>query len=135
MKFLLDTNVLCEPRMPQPNRNVLSKLAVHSGQVATASVCIHELIFGAERLPMSQRRREYQAFVDELVGAITILPYDAEAATWHGRERARLERAGKLPPFVDGQIASIAATRDLVLITKNIRDFHNFRGLRVETWS
>src|SRR5947208_2606172 len=126
--FLLDTNVLAEPRRPSPDRHVLAKLALHSGRVATASLCLHELAFGAERLPPSARRREYEVFVRELVESIAILPYDTDAARWHGTERARLERAGKTPPFVDGQIAAIAATHDLTLVTKNPRDFRMFRG-------
>jgi tRNA(fMet)-specific endonuclease VapC len=135
MRFLLDTNVLSEPRLPRPSRAVLSKLATFAGRVATASPCIHELVFGAERLPQSARRREVEVFVQELIHAITVLPYDLEAAAWHARERARLARAGRTPPFVDGQIAAIAATRGLVLVTKNLRDFRVYRGLHVEDWA
>jgi tRNA(fMet)-specific endonuclease VapC len=39
------------------------------------------------------------------------------------------------PPFADGQIASIAATRDLTLVTANVADFERFEGLRVEDWT
>lgn len=135
MRFLLDTNILSEPRMPTPHRGVLSKLVTHAGQVATAALCIHELAYGAERLVASARRREYERFVRELMEAIQILPYDQEAAMWHAKERARLERSGKTPPFVDGQIAAIAATRDLTLVTRNVADFAAFRGLSVENWA
>jgi tRNA(fMet)-specific endonuclease VapC len=134
MHFLLDTNVLAEVRRPAPDRRILSKLAVHAGRVATASICIHELVYGAERLPISARRREYEAFVRELEESINVLPYDSEAARWHAVERARLELSGKTTPFVDGQIAAIAATHDLTLATKNARDFRAFRGLRVDSW-
>jgi tRNA(fMet)-specific endonuclease VapC len=63
-----------------------------------------------------------------------ILPYDASAAAWHARERARLTRRGKRPAFVDGQIAAIAAVNDLVLVTRNLRDFSGFSGLEIESW-
>ena len=135
MRFLLDTNALSEPKLPRPNKTLLARLAVHAGQIATASPCAHELLFGAERLPASARRREYEEFVQELIRAIPVLPYDIQAASWHARERARLERGGKTPPFVDGHIAAIAAANDLVLVTKNVRDFRVFRGLHVENWA
>jgi tRNA(fMet)-specific endonuclease VapC len=49
-------------------------------------------------------------------------------------ERARLDRVGKTAPFVEGQIASIALVHNLALVTKNVRDFVSFIGLRVEDW-
>jgi tRNA(fMet)-specific endonuclease VapC len=45
-----------------------------------------------------------------------------------------LVSAGKTPPFVDGQIAAIAAVHGLVLVTRNVRDFLSFSGVRVESW-
>jgi tRNA(fMet)-specific endonuclease VapC len=64
-----------------------------------------------------------------------ILPYDEVAAEWHGRERARLERDGKTPPFVDGQIAAIAGSRDLTLVTTNAKHFAWFEGLETADWT
>jgi tRNA(fMet)-specific endonuclease VapC len=51
------------------------------------------------------------------------------------RERARLIGRGETPPFIDGQIAAIARTRDLALVTFNNADFRRFDGLRIESWS
>jgi predicted nucleic acid-binding protein len=41
---------------------------------------------------------------------------------------------GRTPPFVDGQIAAIAVTRGLILVTNNVRDFQHFSGLVVVDW-
>jgi tRNA(fMet)-specific endonuclease VapC len=133
-RYLLDTNVLSEPKAQKPKRAVLERLRKHASVVATAAPCIHELLFGAERLPASARRRAYDVFVQEWVEAIPILPYDLDAARWHARERARLAGLGKTPAFVDGQIAAIAATQNLCLVTRNVRDFRSFQGLRLENW-
>jgi len=79
--------------------------------------------------------RMIQDIVDDVVRAgFAILPYDERAAAWHARGRARLERAGKATPFVDGQIAAIAATNELVLVTGNVRDYANFAELQLENW-
>lgn len=64
----------------------------------------------------------------------TILPYDKASARWHAKEQARLLKIGRPAPFADSQIASIAVVNDLTLVTRNERDFANFRDLRVENW-
>lgn len=63
-----------------------------------------------------------------------VLPFDLAAAEWHAAERARLEALGRTPPFADGQIAAVAATCGLTLVTLNAKDFEQFNGLTVEAW-
>ena len=64
-----------------------------------------------------------------------ILPYDEAAATWHGQERARLERIGRPAPYVDGQIAAIAHVHGLTVVTANTEDFSRFKGVTVRDWT
>jgi len=49
-------------------------------------------------------------------------------------ERARLAALGRTLPFVGGQIAAIARTNNLVLVTANAVDFRDFAGLTIEDW-
>ena len=72
---------------------------------------------------------------DVVLESFPILEYGWEAADWHARERARLNAVGRTPSFVDGQIAAIAHSNALVLVTSNTVDFRAFDGLRVENWS
>ncbi len=65
---------------------------------------------------------------------LLVLPFDREAADWLGCERARLETAGNTPPYADAEIAAIAVTQKLVLVTRNTRDFRLFEGLSLENW-
>lgn len=68
-----------------------------------------------------------------MVGAtIPVLPYDEAAARWHGRERARLAALGRTPSFAAGQIAAIAHTHQLTLVTFNTADYADFSGLMLE---
>jgi tRNA(fMet)-specific endonuclease VapC len=69
-----------------------------------------------------------------LTSGLTVLPYDVKAALWHGEQRAKLEARGLRPPFADGQIAAIAATQALVVVTRNTTDFEAFEGLDVMNW-
>lgn len=92
----------------------------------------HELLYGCARLPSGRRQREIEEYLLEVVApSFPILPYDEAAAAWHGHERARLESFGRSAPFVDGQIAAIAVTHALTLVTRNARDFGAFAGLQV----
>lgn len=132
--YLLDTNVLAEVTRPAPHPAVLTRLAEVEGNAAMATVTWHELRFGVRRLPPSRRRDALDVFVRGLPARFPVLPYGQRAATWHAEERARLEAAGKPRSFVDGQIASVAATHGLVLVTRNQRDFAGFHDLQVESW-
>jgi tRNA(fMet)-specific endonuclease VapC len=136
VRYLLDANVISEIIRPRPDESVRERLTRHQGEVATAAPVWQEMLFGARRLPPSRRRRNIERYLAEVVrGTMPILPYDAAAADWHAAKRARLVSIGRTPPFVDGQIAAIAATNDLVLVTANIADFAGFSGLMVEDWS
>jgi len=134
LRYLLDTNVLSEPMRPIPDPEVMNRITAAGDAIATASPVWHELKLGHLRLPAGKRRRAIETIIHAISTTLVILPYDANAAAWHARERARLTRRGKPPPFVDGQIAAVTAVNGLVLVTRNVRDFSGFTGLRVESW-
>ena len=52
-RFLLDTNIISEINKKIPNKLVVDKMNQYQGEVATASVVIHELLFGCLRLPLN----------------------------------------------------------------------------------
>ena len=111
-------------------------MTAKEGTLATCAVVWHELRFGCDRLPRSQRKTAIAAYLEEAVrSAVPILPYDEEAAAWHARERARLARSGRNPAAADAQIAAIAVVNELILVTANGRDFRRFAGLRIEDWT
>jgi tRNA(fMet)-specific endonuclease VapC len=135
VNVLLDTNVLSEPLREHPHPVVMEQLQRGGHQWSTASVVIHELAYGVLRLPRGRKRDRLAAYLEALLeSGLPVLPYDAEAALWHGEQRARLEAEGRQPAFADGQIAAIAATNHLVLATRNIRDFAPFQGLQLLDW-
>jgi hypothetical protein len=60
---------------------------------AEASVVLHELRIGLERLDHSKKKSMIKDYLENVINrSITFLPYDNEAASWHAKERARLER-------------------------------------------
>ncbi|WP_446011043.1 PIN domain-containing protein [Candidatus Electrothrix sp.] len=134
-RYLLDTNILSEPLRPQPDSSVMKQLERHYHEVATAAVVWHELRFGCCRLPVSRKRHRIEQYLNEVVlPYLSLLPYDQAAADWHAEERARLSGIGLAPPFADGQIAAIAKTHNLIVVTANIADFEHFSDIIVENW-
>lgn len=134
-RFLLDTNVLSEPVAARPDPSVLERLREHRAELVTASHVIHELAYGAARLPRSARRRNLERYLEQVVlTSMPVLPYDTQAAPWHATERARLEAAGRPVPTVDSQLAAIAVAHGLILVTRNLRDFSSFADLHCVSW-
>ncbi|MEM1269073.1 MAG: type II toxin-antitoxin system VapC family toxin [Bacteroidota bacterium] len=135
IRYLLDTNIVSEPVRQRPDPNVLSHLTERVGEMALASVSWHELLYGYERMPAGKRKAFLGQYLTETVGAgLPILPFDADAAAWLARERVRLQQASTTRPLIDSMIAATAATRSLILVTRNVRDFEGYAGLHVENW-
>ena len=136
LRFLLDTSIVSAPMAREPSAAITRRLARHAAECAIAAPVWHELVYGCRRLPRGRRRAALEAYLEQVVGpAFPILPYDEAAAAWHGAERARLERLGTPAPHVDGQIAGIARSAGLVLVTTNTRHFSRFSGLQLADWS
>ena len=135
MRVLLDTNVLSEPLRELPDAGVMVQLEQGEHALHTASVVIHELSYGMQRVPLGRKRQRLSSYLQGLLASgLAVLPYDRQAALWHGEQRARLETKGVRPAFADGEIAAIAATQELVLVTRNTRDVAAFEGLQVVNW-
>ena len=135
MRYLLDSNIISEPVRPHPDLQVQKRYHEHQQEAAMSSVVWHELVYGLERMTAGKRKDYLFNYLTEVVyPALPMLPYDEVAAAWHARERARLESLGRPRPLADGMIAAVAATRNLILVTRNTTDFLDFEGLHVENW-
>nr|WP_319564372.1 type II toxin-antitoxin system VapC family toxin [uncultured Rhodoferax sp.] len=132
--WLLDTNVLSEAARPMPDAAVMANLTRYGSELVIAAPVWHELRFGWLRMPTGQRRDAIGRFVQDVVGQLPVLPYDAQAARIHAELRAQREQAGQTLAFVDGQIAAIAIAHGATLVTRNTRDFVNLSGLRMVDW-
>jgi len=79
-----------------------------------------------EQIATYQRLQRRIAFFAEW----NVLPWDANAADILQRLRRQRIRIGTM----DLKIASIALAHDAMLLSRNLRDFHQVPGLRVEDW-
>ena len=133
--YLLDSNILSEPARLKPDDTVLNHFVQHDGEYATAAIVWHELVYGCELLAASKRKKQLQSYLEMLlINGLQVLPYDQAAADWYAKERARLQRQGLTCAYADGEIAAIAVTQKLTLVTRNTQDFENFQNLALHNW-
>ena len=72
--------------------------------------------------------------VEDLLGEMTVVPFDVPADTEYGGIRAALEAAGKPIGSNDLLIAAHAAATGTTMVTANTAEFKRIRGLKVENW-
>lgn len=125
-QFLVDTNVVSEVRRDKPEPRVVQWLLDQSNDdLFLASVSLGELIRGAEKLPPGPRRQHLEHWIAHEVMQRykgRILAFDRAAAAIWGRLLGAGDRAGKLRPILDAQIAATAISRSLILATRNTAD-------------
>jgi tRNA(fMet)-specific endonuclease VapC len=130
--YCFDTEVLSATMRRDPSLPLIRRLAqVPAPEQFTTAITMGELLYGASRRDSARLNRQ----VRELIrGALTVLPFDESAAEVYGPLRARLEAEGRPLDEPDLRIASIALSRDLTLVTANVRHFACIPGLKVENW-
>jgi toxin FitB len=116
--YLCDTNVLSELARPQPDANVLAWLAKVDRLILSA-ITVEELYFGLSWHPNPRIAR----WLEALLADSTVLPVTSEVARLGGELRGKLMASGRPRTQADLLIAAAARHHDLVLVTRNLRDF------------
>ena len=133
MSYLFDTDITSNPLKKSPSLALIRRLAsVAPEDQFISTITVGELIYGARR---TNRAEELlKRFDDEIWPNYHLLAFDWEAAKTYGRLRAELEAKGTPVAEADLRIASIAISRNLVLVTGNVRHFERVPGLTFENW-
>lgn len=131
MSYLLDTNA-CIKLLNNSSPRVSQRLAsVNQSDVCLCSIVIFELYFGAYK---SQQQLSNLALISAFSARFVSLPFDDDAATIAGRERARLAKLGTPIGSSDLLIAAIALTNQATLVTHNTSEFSRIANLPIEDW-
>ncbi len=132
--YLFDTDVISNLLKRHPSTILIAKLAsIPPEKQFTSSITLGELVHGAYRL--KGRTQALMEQIDNvLLANLSILPFDSAAARRYGELRAHLESQGILTGDADLRIASIALSRDLTVVTGNIRHFERIPGLAIDNW-
>lgn len=132
MKYLLDTDI-CIELIRQRSPGLLQRvMALTPEDLGVSVVSVAELQYGVQR---SREPERNQRALDLFLLPFAILDLDYEAAAQYGKVRAQLEAAGSPIGPYDLLIAAQALSRDLTLVTSNVREFRRVAGLRVEDWT
>src|SRR5437867_1277410 len=121
MRYLLDANVVGEPRKPKPDSKVLSWLLRNEAASALSVLTLGELMRGARLLPPGRKRRAFESWIDELERGFAgrFLPLGAgEIRVWARIFVEAEGRGNKLPQF-DSLLAATALAHNLTLVTRN----------------
>lgn len=128
MKFLLDTNAVIA--ILNKKSNFIAKLKQYCpADFGIPAIVLFELYYGAEK---SQRTEENLANIERL--PFEIVPFSAIDARLYGKIRADLEKIGKPIGAYDVQIAAQAKSRNLTLITHNVKEFQRVDDLAIQDW-
>ncbi len=122
--YLIDTNVVSELTKEPPAPQVIAFLT-RQHDLWLSVIVVHELEFGVQNMPGGQRRDRVSAFYQIFIERHTsrILPVDRAVAEHAAQLRAQARRAGRKLKLADALIAGTAIVHNLILATRNVKDF------------
>lgn len=126
--IVVDTDVLIDALRGRPDATRRLDLELQTGALATTSVSAFELRSGARSGKAAEK-------IETLLAALTILPFDEEAAERSAEVRRTLEAGGEGIGMADYLIAGICMSRSGLLLTRNREHFGRVPGLSLGTLS
>lgn len=130
MRLLLDTNVLSEVTKPSPNASVLEWLdMLDEDQTFISVVSIAEIRRGVTLMDEGRRRNALTEWLTRQLPQRfeqRVLPIDETVALSWGDLMGLAKRLGRGLSPMDGLIGATAISQDLILATRNTKDFDGF---------
>jgi tRNA(fMet)-specific endonuclease VapC len=127
---LLDTNIISD-LIKNPHGGAAKRIAkIGEDNICTSIIVAAELRYGCAKSNSKRLRKA----VDDLLGEMSVLPFDAPADVEYGAIRAELEAAGRPIGSNDLLIAAHARALGAKVVTANANEFKRVSGLAVENW-
>jgi tRNA(fMet)-specific endonuclease VapC len=102
--------------------------------LAIAAITASELLHGLHRLKGAVARTRAERFVERILGAIPVIPFDLDIARVHARIDAELSAAGTTIGDGDLMIGATAVWLDYRVATRDLRSFPRIKGLPLVRW-
>jgi predicted nucleic acid-binding protein len=130
---LIDSSVLIAAERGQLD---LEGLLLDRGDedFALSAVTASELLHGVHRAETDARRGRREAYVEALLAAFPVIPFDLAAARMHARLAARAAAGGVSLGAHDLIIAATALAKDLGVVTRDARSFPRIAELSLIRW-
>lgn len=136
--YLLDTNIISEPTKPLPQENILIALEEKGCFSQICAPVWFELWKGIDHLEEGKKKTYLENYAVEYIQKnFPILPYDSHCAHVHADIFARMQKNGTSVSPMDMQIAAVALANNLIIVTRNKKDFEPIQkefSLLVENW-
>jgi tRNA(fMet)-specific endonuclease VapC len=129
--YLLDTNICIYLIKKRPPEVFERFQQIQMKQLHIPTIVLFELHYGIEK-NNSQRRN--LAALEQFTAPLSVVDFTIEAAKKVVKIRNNLEKLGKPIGAYDVQIAAIALSLNMTLLTNNTREFERIEGLKIENW-
>ena len=134
MNYLLDTCIISELIAKEPNSQVVVWIdQIDDERLFLSVITVGEIARGIKRLPQSQRKQTllewlHNDLLFRFQGKILALTVDI-MLRW-----GELTATGRTLPAIDSLLAATALTGDLVLVTRNVKDFEETGVQIINPW-
>ena len=129
MQYILDTNIISEFISRTPNQKVIDYiLTLNENDIYLSVITIGEIKAGVEKLADGQKKDKllYWLEHDLLVRFENrIIDIDTEIMLQWAIVNTKLKQLGKPLPIMDSLIGATSQVKDMVLLTRNEKDFKN----------
>jgi Predicted nucleic acid-binding protein, contains PIN domain len=126
MQYLLDTNVVSELRRVRPHGAVIRWIeAIPAEDLFLSAVTIGEIQAGIEltRERDPEKAADIESWLDQVADSYNVVPINGPVfRCW-----AKLMHRQSNDLIEDGLIAASAMTHNLIVVTRNVKDFAKFR--------
>ncbi|MDD2660297.1 MAG: type II toxin-antitoxin system VapC family toxin [Methylococcales bacterium] len=130
-RYLLDTNICIYLIKKHPPEVLARFQQIQLKQLHIPSITLFELYYGIEKNNSQQRNL---AALENFIAPLTIVDFTLDAAKKAAKIRSHLQKQGTPIGAYDIQIAAIAVSLNMTLLTNNTREFELVKGLKLENW-
>lgn len=131
MIWLLDTNP-CIRVLNGRSATLTARMnRTDRAEIGISAITVAELYYGSAKSQTPERSRQKQGI---FLSEFSILPFNQSHADSYARIRSSLEARGTPISHPDLQIAAIALTHGLILVTHNTHEFSRIEELKLEDW-
>ncbi len=134
--YLLDTNAISEASKKKPDTGFIEWFT-KTDELAMFTSCIvlGEIKKGVSLIRDEPRHKQFDTLLAKLIVQFDgrIVNVDSRTALHWGELLATGQLSGQTPPLIDALIAAQCITQNLILVTRNMRDFEQFAGVKLHS--
>lgn len=131
MKYLIDTNI-CIYLIKNKSEMLLQRIELQNTKdIGVSAISVAELEYGISKSLYPEKNR---TALIEFLSSFEITPFTDLDAEAFGNIRVYLNKRGTPIGPYDLQIAAQCISRDLILITNNVKEFKRVLNLKIEKW-